>query len=184
MVDHRPITGQPSPFAPLPLRRFITTTSCPAPILRIGTLGLAVPAAWAFSLHIGDVGSHVPNRSLCRVHAAYMPATIWTVSRFPPDCSRDQGTSPVLMAFPSSRHVLGGLLAFVSIGTHLTGSSPAFSVMLTTLAFGQRSLRWFEAPTCMATSRGHPLFRLLSPFLASQGLPRLRFGLTIGCLAA
>jgi hypothetical protein len=35
-------------------------------------------------------GSHVPNRSLCRVRAASMPATTWAVSRYPPDLSRSQ----------------------------------------------------------------------------------------------
>ncbi len=43
---------------------------------------------WLFPLH-PDPGSQVPNRSLYQGHATYMPVTIWTVSRFPPDLSRD-----------------------------------------------------------------------------------------------
>jgi len=42
----------PTPFAPRALPRFITTTRQCAPSRRIGTFGLAVAAACAFSLHI------------------------------------------------------------------------------------------------------------------------------------
>src|SRR6266487_5008580 len=42
----------PAPFAPRALPRFITTTKQSAPLRRIGTFGLAVGAACAFSLAI------------------------------------------------------------------------------------------------------------------------------------
>ena len=40
--------------------------------------------------------------------------------------------------------------------SYLTPSCEAFSLTLTTLAFYQRSLRWFKASTCMAASRNLP----------------------------
>ena len=40
--------------------------------------------------------------------------------------------------------------------SHLTRSCPAFSVMLTTLALNQRSLRWFETCSCKPISEGLP----------------------------
>ena len=113
-----------------------------------------------FRLHLFPyhqrIGSHVPNRSLCRVHAASMPATIWTVNRFPPDLSRANDDLPVLMTSLRFRHFYSGSRLFVSIGTHLTKSSFAFSVTLTTMAFYHSSLRWFEASACTAAPRGLP----------------------------
>jgi hypothetical protein len=67
-----------------------------------------------FSLIIGVVGSHVPHRSLCRVHAAFMPATAWTVIRYPPDLSQVNDSPLVLMAFLRFRHFISGSLVFVS----------------------------------------------------------------------
>ena len=46
------ITAMTRPFAPRALPRFITTTGQSAPLRRIGTFGLAVGAACAFSLGI------------------------------------------------------------------------------------------------------------------------------------
>jgi len=85
-----------------------------------------------------------------------MPATIWTVNRFPPDLSRANDYLPVLMTFLRFRHVISGSLVFVSIGTYLTKSSFAFSVTLTTMAFDHSNLRWFGASTCIAVPRGPP----------------------------
>jgi hypothetical protein len=54
--------------------------------------------SWVFhlgaSLCIGATGSHVPHRSLNQDHAASMPATIWAVSRFPPNFVPGQGNRP------------------------------------------------------------------------------------------
>src|SRR5437879_5912795 len=44
----------PAPFAPRALHRFIATTKQSAPARRIGTFGLAVGAACAFSLGVAD----------------------------------------------------------------------------------------------------------------------------------
>lgn len=70
-------------------------------VMRVTTRLQAVPPLYAasvlahlwvyhlgFSLGIGVVGSHVPHKSLCHVHAAFMPATAWPVSRFPPGSSQ------------------------------------------------------------------------------------------------
>jgi hypothetical protein len=128
---------------------------CSAPALRIGTFVLAGPPLGVFPWH-RRAGSHVPNRSLRHVHAAFMPATTWTVNRFPPDLSRANDYLSVLMTFLRFRHVVSGSRVFVSIGAHLTKSCFAFSVTLTTMAFDHSSLRWFEASTCMAAPRGLP----------------------------
>jgi len=60
---------------------------------------------------------HVPNRSLCHVHAAFMPVTIWSVNRFPPDLSRANDYLPVLMTSLRFRHFISGSVVFVSIIT-------------------------------------------------------------------
>ncbi|MFC4765996.1 hypothetical protein [Effusibacillus consociatus] len=58
----------------------MTTTGCSVPACRISTFVLAVLPLGGFPWH-RNAGSHVPNRSLCHVHAASMPATIWTVCK-------------------------------------------------------------------------------------------------------
>jgi hypothetical protein len=78
------IAGQCSPFAPVPLRTFITTTGCSAPVPRIGTLMLMGASHLRFSLNIGATGSQIPHESLNQVHAALMPNVAWAVDRFPP----------------------------------------------------------------------------------------------------
>ena len=84
-----------------------------------------------------------------------MPDTAWAVSRLPPDLSRVNNTPSVLMPFIRFRHFISGSFAF----TFLTSPDAivyAFSVTLTTLAFDQRSLRWFEASSCKAAPEGLP----------------------------
>jgi hypothetical protein len=65
-------------------RAFIPTTGHSAPVLRIGTLALAVGAACGFSLGIGATGSHVPYKSQVELRAAYMPDAARAVSGLPP----------------------------------------------------------------------------------------------------
>ena len=62
------------------------------------------------------------------------------------------------------------------LGSHLTGSGPAFSSTLATIALYDSSLRWFEACSCKPASRG-PSPHLLCSMAAlevpkSQLLPR------------
>src|SRR5258708_4388277 len=52
---------------------FLPTTGCSAPVPRIGTPALAGASRLSFSLSIGTTGSHVPQKSLIRVHAASKP---------------------------------------------------------------------------------------------------------------
>ncbi len=76
-------------------RTFIPTTSCSAPVLRIGTPVLAVVAACDLSLGIGTTGSHVPYKSLVELRAAYMPDAARAAFRTPPNSSREKGQPPV-----------------------------------------------------------------------------------------
>ncbi|MCI0560875.1 MAG: hypothetical protein MN733_20515, partial [Nitrososphaera sp.] len=84
-----------------------------------------------------------------------MPDTAWAVNRLPPDSSRVNDYLSVSMSLIRFRHFISGSFAF----TFLTSPDAivrAFSATLTTLAFDQRSLRWFETSTCMAVSEGLP----------------------------
>ncbi len=109
-----------------------------------------------FSLDIRATGSHVPHKSLYQVHAISMPETIWPVIRFPPDSSQGNDYPLVLTSSLRFRHFISWFTCVRLLDTHLTGSCPAFSVTLTTPALYRRSLRWFEASTWMAASRGQP----------------------------
>ena len=73
-----------APSVQLHYRAFIPNTSCSVPVLRIGTLVLAVLAACDFSLCIGATGSHVPYKSLVELRAAYMPDATRADFRLPP----------------------------------------------------------------------------------------------------
>ena len=67
-------------------------------------------------LRIGATGSHVPLRSLSQARATSMPDTAWAVSRLPPDSSRGNDPSSVLIslyAFDTSS-VVYLLLAFLA----------------------------------------------------------------------
>ena len=66
------------------------------PSPRIGTFGLAVGAACAFSLSIAGQVLHVPYKSQIELRAAYMPDAAWAVSVHPPSLSRKMGQPPVL----------------------------------------------------------------------------------------
>jgi hypothetical protein len=128
-----------------------TPSLCPASVLG---------SSWGFhldvSLGIGATGSHVPHKSLKQGHAAFMPDAIWAVDRYLPDLSRANEAHPVLTP---SMHFSTRLQRFAHarlLASHLTGSSPAFSSTLTTIALYDSSLRWFEACSCKPASRGQP----------------------------
>src|SRR4051794_9459162 len=65
-------------------RAFSPTTSCSAPVPRVGTLILVGTAHLDFSLGIGATGSHVPCKSLVQSHATFMPDAAWAAIRPPP----------------------------------------------------------------------------------------------------
>ena len=117
------------------------------------------------SLRIGATGSHVPHKSLKQGHAAFMPDAIWAIDRYLPDFSRANEAHPVLTP---SMHFSTRLQRFARarlLASHLTGSSPAFSSTLTTIALYDSSLRWFETHSCKPVSRGHPLISCAAQLL-------------------
>ncbi len=75
-------------------RTFSPTTSCSAPVLRIGTQVLAVVAACDRSLGIGTTGSHVPYKSLVELRATYMPDAARAAFRTAPELIPEEGSPP------------------------------------------------------------------------------------------
>ncbi len=80
-VGPEPRLNNAAPSVQLHYRTFIPTTSCSAPVLRIGTQVLADFAACDRSLGIGTTGSHVPYESLVELRAAYTPDAARAVFR-------------------------------------------------------------------------------------------------------
>ncbi len=78
----------PAPSLQPHYRTFVTTTRQSAPLRCIGTFGLAVVAACAFSLGITGTGTHVPYQSLIEARAAYTPDAARSVSGHRPSSSR------------------------------------------------------------------------------------------------
>ncbi len=95
-VGSEPGLNNAAPSVQPHYRAFIPTTGCSAPVLRIGTLILAVVAACDLSLGIGTTGSHVPYKSLVELRAAYTPDAVQSVSEHPPNSSRELSQPPVL----------------------------------------------------------------------------------------
>ena len=94
-----------------------------------------------------------------------MPDAIWAVDRYLPDFSRPNETHPGLTP---SMHFSTRLQRFARarlLASHLTGSSPAFSSTLTTIALYDSSLRWFETHSCKPVSRGHALISCAAQLL-------------------
>lgn len=79
MVDYSIKLEQRSPFAPVPLRTFITTTGYSAAVPRIGTLTLSGASTLGFSLSIGTTASHVPHKKphsgSCHFYAGRHPGS-------------------------------------------------------------------------------------------------------------
>jgi hypothetical protein len=112
---------------------------------RIGTQGLAGLTRLACSLRIGTTGSPVPCKSLSQVHAAYQPdaarAGLQDSAQTYPGVNTAPGSDTFDTVSTSHRR-----FAFARLpGPHLTGSSPAFSATLTTIALYDSSSRWFDA---------------------------------------
>ncbi len=96
------ITGWPKfngddlpPSLQLDYRAFITTTSQSAPLRRIGTFGLAVVAACAFSLGIAGQVLRFRKKSPVALRATYMPDAARAAFRQPPNSSQKMGQPPV-----------------------------------------------------------------------------------------
>jgi hypothetical protein len=86
-VDPRPELNNAAPSLQLHYRTFITTTSCPAPVPRIGTLVLMGATHLDFSLRIGATGSHVPCKSPVQSHPPSCRMPSGPKSGHPPDSS-------------------------------------------------------------------------------------------------
>src|ERR1035437_3701622 len=91
------------------------------------------------------LGSHVPYRSQIELRAAYMPDAAWAVSVHPPSLSRKMGQPPVLTS--SNRFsTLHRRFACARLSQpHPLGLVPTLAATLTTIAFDDSSLQWFEA---------------------------------------
>src|ERR1700726_372145 len=137
----RPNVGDPLPSLHGHYPRFITTTEQSAPLRRIGTFGLAVGAACAFSL--GIAGQVLTFRTRARLRFAPPPC------RMPLGQSQDiPQATPRGMAIPRFwhrlirfRHVISGSLALASLNhacRNLVSTFPQRSPppLLTTAACG------------------------------------------------
>ncbi|MEN3141359.1 hypothetical protein ABDF71_25935 [Ochrobactrum sp. WV_118_8] len=110
---------------------------------RIGTLALSGAARSVLSLGIGTTGSPVPQKSLTQIHAAFEPDAVWA------GLQGTAHTHPGMTTTPGSdiNHTLSAVhrrFAFARLsGSYLTGSCPAVSTTLTTIALYDSSLWWF-----------------------------------------
>src|SRR4051812_5538907 len=115
LPDHRLTVAIPldDPSLQLHYRAFLTTTSDSAPVLRLGTQGLAGAACLTGSLHIGATGSHVPYGSPDHGHATSMPDAGWAIIGHPPTLSQER--SWFRRRQKMFRHVISGSLTLVSV---------------------------------------------------------------------
>src|SRR3974377_266637 len=86
-VDHSLKLHDVAPSLPSRYRTFLTPTPDSAPAPRFGSLTLTGRPLESLPWH-RCAGSHVPHKSLNRVHAAFVPAADWAVHRFPPALSQ------------------------------------------------------------------------------------------------
>src|SRR4051812_44177695 len=117
LPDHRLTVAIPldDPSLQLHYRAFLTTTSDSAPVLRLGTQGLAGAACLTGSLYIGATGSHVPYGSQDHGHAPFMPDAGWAIIEHPQPCPRRETRSRFRRRQGTFRHVIRGSLTLVSV---------------------------------------------------------------------
>jgi len=135
-------------------KAFITTTRQSAPLRRIGTFGLAVVAACAFSLNIA--GKVLTFRT--RAWLSFAPSTC----RMPLGQSQViPRTSPGGRVTPRFwhrlirfRHFIDGSLALASLNHACRDHRPDVSATLTTIAFDHSSLRWLGIDDLIAEPEG------------------------------
>ncbi len=82
------------PSLQLDYRAFIPTTRQSAPLRRIGTFGLAVVAACAFSLGIAGQVLTFRTKSLVELRAPYMPDAVQAAFRSAPGLIPEGGSPP------------------------------------------------------------------------------------------
>jgi hypothetical protein len=112
-VDHSLKLNDVAPSLQSRYRTFLTTTRDSAPAPRFGTLTLTGRPLESLPWH-RCAGSHVPHKSLNRVHAAFVPDADWAVNRYPPDLSQINDSPLVLTSSLRFRQVISGSLALVS----------------------------------------------------------------------
>jgi hypothetical protein len=124
---------------------FIPTTSCSAPVPRLGTQSLAGITRSTRSLCIGTTGSHVPYKSLIRIHAVFEPdatrAGLQVSALACPGVITAPGFDIICTVSTFHRR-----FAFARLSRpYLTESRPAVSATFTTSALNDSSSRWFGA---------------------------------------
>ena len=137
-------------------RTFVATTRQSAPLRCIGTFGLAVGAACAFSL--GIAGQVLTFRT--KAWSSFAPPTRrMPLGRYQDILRADPGGS----ANPRFRHRLSkfrrfcsGSLALASLDHACRDHRPGFSATLTTMAFGHSSLRWLGIGDLITEPEGPP----------------------------
>ena|SRR3990172_5679044 len=93
-------------------RNFLATTSCSAPVLRIGTLVLGDLPLGFLPYHQSDRFPQFHTEAGNQTRATFMPDTTHPVSRSPMDLSQVNDSPLVLMSSLRFRHVISGSLAF------------------------------------------------------------------------
>ena len=107
---------------------------------RIGTQDLSGVSRSVVSLGIGATGSPVPQKSLTQIHSAFEPDAAWA------GLQGFAHTHPGVTTTPGSdiNHTLSAIhrrFAFARLsGSYMTGSCPAVSTTLTTIALYDSSL--------------------------------------------
>src|SRR5215472_9060420 len=126
-VDPRPERNNAAPSLQLHYRTFITTTSCPAPVPRIGTLVLMGPPIWTSPFASRRQVPTFRTRAWFRVTPPSCRMPSGPQSGHSPDLSRVNDFPPVSTSSIRFRHVISGLLALVWNSTQpapATGSAP------------------------------------------------------------
>jgi hypothetical protein len=154
----RPLGSTPTPAS----RDLSATTGRSAGGRRVGTQCLRFLPRHAPSrdrgLHPGRrIGARLLTfraRAADQAHAASTPGTAWPIHGHPPDSSLGMKQDPRFRcrlnrfdaSMANARSSLPGRASLERLpGPHLTRSSRAFSLTLTTTVFSQRSTGWFSA---------------------------------------
>src|SRR5262249_24074302 len=125
-VDHSVKLDSVAPSLRFHYRTFTTTTRNSAPAPRVGTRALMGLPLEPLPSHRG-AGSHVPHKSLYRIHAAYPAGRHLGSKQVTPRLFPDQRLPLVLTSSIRFRTVHQRFACARLPGTHLTESRPAFS---------------------------------------------------------
>ena len=132
-----------------------STTGQSAPVRCLGTFGLTglplAPFPFPSSTRFSSPAPE-PQSSSRRLYAGDHPGSKQVAPRFIPKVAKAFGFD--LVHTVSTLHQRFTRVRLLD--RHMTRSSRAFSITLTTLAFDQRGLWLFEACSCKPTSEGLP----------------------------